>query len=107
MLELQEGSKGGGVYLTEGGDLLINNSHLDDGLGYEGGVTILEDTTGKDFKPSEIAKLIADRKGSVLIIGRPGSGKTTLLRDLIRQRSDRVGDTVCVVDERCELFPVA
>lgn len=54
-----------------------------------------------------IAKLIADRKGSVLIIGRPGSGKTTLLRDLIRQRSDRVGDTVCVVDERCELFPVS
>ena len=54
-----------------------------------------------------IAKMIAERKGSVLIIGRPGSGKTTLLRDLIRQRSDRAGDTVCVVDERCELFPVS
>ena len=41
--------------------------------------------------------------GSTLIIGSPGSGKTTFLRDLIRQRAKR--GTVCVVDERGELFP--
>ena len=44
--------------------------------------------------------------GSVLIIGKPGSGKTTLLRDLIRQRSEKGNGSVCVVDERCELFPL-
>ena len=41
--------------------------------------------------------------GSILIIGPPGSGKTTLLRDLLRQISQH--QTVCVVDERRELFP--
>lgn len=44
--------------------------------------------------------------GSVLIIGKPGSGKTTLLRDLIRQLSENGNGSVCVVDERCELFPL-
>ena len=44
--------------------------------------------------------------GSVLIIGSPGSGKTTLLRDLIRLRSEKGTGSVCVVDERCELFPM-
>ena len=44
--------------------------------------------------------------GSVLIIGKPGSGKTTLLRDLIRQRSEQGKGSVCVVDERGELFPM-
>lgn len=42
---------------------------------------------------------------SILIIGRPGSGKTTLLRDLIAQKSNRRGSCVCVIDEKCELFP--
>lgn len=42
--------------------------------------------------------------GNLLIIGKPGSGKTTLLRDVIRCRSES-GQTVCVVDERQELFP--
>ena len=41
--------------------------------------------------------------GSILIIGAPGWGKTTLLRDWIRRLSLR--ETVCVVDERGELFP--
>ena len=44
--------------------------------------------------------------GSVLIIGKPGSGKTTLLRDMIRQISEKGSGSVCVVDERCELFPL-
>ena len=44
-----------------------------------------------------------DSDGSVLILGAPGWGKTTLLRDLIRHRARQ--QTVCVVDERGELFP--
>ena len=44
-------------------------------------------------------------KGSVLILGPPGSGKTTLLRALIRQRAEKKGCDLAVVDERGELFP--
>ena len=40
---------------------------------------------------------------SVLILGAPGWGKTTLLRDLAREIGKK--ETVCVVDERGELFP--
>ena len=40
---------------------------------------------------------------SLLILGAPGWGKTTLLRDIARNLADR--ETVCVVDERGELFP--
>ena len=48
----------------------------------------------------------ADRlAGSILVLGPPGSGKTTLLRDLVRRASER--ETVAVVDERGELFPLA
>lgn len=42
--------------------------------------------------------------GSVLILGPPGSGKTTFLRDYIRLRAR--SETVAVVDERGELFPI-
>lgn len=51
-----------------------------------------------------ITKSLCCEKGSVLIIGRPGCGKTTLLRDLVRQLSYQ--ETVSVVDERGELFPL-
>lgn len=40
---------------------------------------------------------------SVMILGAPGWGKTTLLRDLARQIAKT--KTVCVIDERQELFP--
>lgn len=50
-----------------------------------------------------IASELENITGSILILGAPGWGKTTLLRDLIRQISRR--ETVCVVDERGELFP--
>ncbi len=51
-----------------------------------------------------IARELGKLSGSVLILGKPGGGKTTLLRDLIRQRS--FTETISVVDERGELFPV-
>lgn len=46
---------------------------------------------------------IEKMRGSVLILGPPGWGKTTLLRDMIRQIGKK--ETICVADERGELFP--
>lgn len=57
----------------------------------------------RDFEG--ISPRLPFNQGSMLLLGPPGSGKTTLMRDLIRQISNRNG-SVCVVDERCELFPV-
>ena len=54
-----------------------------------------------------LADGLIQHSGSILIIGAPGSGKTTLLRDIIRQRSDVLGEFVSVVDERQEIFPYA
>lgn len=51
-----------------------------------------------------IGRGAVDIAGNILIIGRPGSGKSTLLRDIIRCKSQQ-GNTICVVDERQELFP--
>ena len=53
-----------------------------------------------------IAKSIAHINNSVLIIGPPGSGKTTLLRDFIRCKSENEQGSICVVDEREEIFPI-
>lgn len=50
-----------------------------------------------------IADQLRNCSGSVLILGAPGWGKTTLLRDLSRTISAK--KTLCIVDERGELFP--
>lgn len=53
-----------------------------------------------------LAADLSSISGSVLIVGPPGSGKTTLLRDMIRYRSNTQQGSVCVIDERSEIFPV-
>ena len=53
---------------------------------------------------------LADRlpiRESTLILGPPGSGKTTLLRDLIRRISRLDRESIAVVDQRCEIFPLS
>ncbi len=64
-------------------------------------VTSISIRVARDFPG--IAGKAARITGSVLILGPPGWGKTTLLRDLIRQLEN--AETICVVDERGELFP--
>lgn len=50
-----------------------------------------------------VAASVGSVRGSTIVIGAPGWGKTTLLRDLARTvAKDR---TVCVIDDRGELFP--
>lgn len=53
-----------------------------------------------------IADTISNQNGNILLMGPPGSGKTTMLRDLIRSYSNKGKGSICVVDEREELFPV-
>lgn len=67
-------------------------------------VTSISIRVARDF--FGISKDLQDQSGSILIIGQPGCGKTTLLRDLIRNISDRLSGCVCVVDEKCEIFPL-
>jgi stage III sporulation protein AA len=53
---------------------------------------------------------LADRlpiRESTLILGPPGSGKTTLLRDMIRRISRLDRESIAVVDQRCEIFPLS
>ena len=79
------------------GDAVIRNGEMT-GIGQVRSLCI---RIARDFPG--IASELEEIVGSILILGAPGWGKTTLLRDLIRQISCR--ETVCVVDERGELFP--
>lgn len=79
------------------GDAVIRNGEIT-GIGQVRSLCI---RTARDFPG--IASELKTINGSILILGAPGWGKTTLLRDLIRQISQK--ETVCVVDERKELFP--
>lgn len=64
-------------------------------------LTSLNIRIAKDIRG--IAKCV-DNHSNILILGAPGTGKTTLLRDLSRLIAEK--STVCVVDEREELFPL-
>lgn len=52
----------------------------------------------------EFGKELGKLPGSVIILGAPGWGKTTLLRTVIQEIGTK--EHICVVDERCEIFPV-
>lgn len=73
----------------------------------DGAVTGFSDIRSLCIRVARDFPGIADRippgGGSTLILGAPGWGKTTLLRDLCRRISH--WKTVCVVDERGEVFP--
>ena len=78
-------------------------------LDSRGNIQTIENPSSLNIRVARDVVGVADKIGhfndSILIIGRPGCGKTTLLRDYIRQRSDLCFDSVCVVDERREIFP--
>ena len=87
----------GGHRIGLSGETVIKNGVMD-------GIRIVESLcirVAKDF--SGISGRLTELDGSILLIGPPGSGKTTLLRDLARGVARQ--RTVCVVDERGELFP--
>ncbi len=73
----------------------------------DGAITGIRDVQSVSIRVARdftgIIRSLSSISGSTLILGAPGWGKTTLLRDLIRKLSDQ--KTVCVVDERGELFP--
>ncbi len=78
-----------------------------EGVCAQGRITGIREPTSLSIRVARdfpgIGEKAAALGGSMLILGPPGWGKTTLLRDLCREIGER--DTVCVVDERGELFP--
>lgn len=90
----------GGHRIGISGNWVLDNS----------GVRSLQSITSLCIRVSkDIQKVSRDLhkfQGSVLIIGSPGSGKTTFLRDLVREISNNHQGSVCVVDERKEIFPM-
>lgn len=89
----------GGHRLGICGEAVVVDNKMN-GIRYPGMICI---RVARDFPG--IAASLKNIMGSTLIIGRPGSGKTTLLRDLIRQKSSLDNGSICVVDERQEVFP--
>lgn len=79
------------------GDVVMKKGTMD-GIRQIGSLCI---RVARDF--DGIAGNAGHLKGSVLLLGPPGSGKTTLLRDISRRIAQQ--ETVCVVDERGEIFP--
>ncbi len=90
----------GGHRIGLGGDVIVKQGVLT-GMRWVSSMCIRR---SMDF-PGISEKILAT--GSVLIIGAPGCGKTTLLRDLIRNRSNNGPGSICVIDERYEVFPVS
>ena len=87
----------GGHRIGLAGDVVMKNGVMD-------GIRTVQSLCiriARDF--AGIAGNLTQLQGSILLIGPPGAGKTTLLRDLARGVSRQM--TVCVVDERGELFP--
>ena len=80
------------------GDVAI----VDNGISTIKNITSLCIRVARDFY--DIGLQAAEIEDSILIVGAPGRGKTTLLRDIIRQKSKY--ESVAVVDERKELFPI-
>lgn len=91
----------GGHRLGICGEAVVVNNKMN-GIRYPGMLCI---RVARDFP--DIAAPLKNTMGSTLIIGRPGCGKTTLLRDFVRQKSNLGIGSVCVIDERQEVFPRA
>ena len=90
-------SASGGHRIGLCGDVVMKDGHM---AGIRS-VTSLCIRVARDIPG--VASSSGEIKGSMLVIGAPGWGKTTLLRDLARTvAKDR---TVCVIDDRGELFP--
>lgn len=54
---------------------------------------------------AQIAQLLTQETGGIILAGEPGSGKTTVLRAVMQSLSER-GIRTAVIDERFELAPV-
>lgn len=87
----------GGHRIGIGGEYLYKNGTID-GVRQ---ITSLCIRIARDFPG--IGNVADSTAGNTLILGAPGYGKTTLLRDMVRHYAEL--ETVCVVDERSELFP--
>ena len=89
----------GGHRIGIGGDVILKQG-TPSGMRWVSSLCI---RISRDFPG--ISKMVPG-KGSALVIGPPGSGKTSLLRDIVRSRSDTGPGSICVIDERLEIFPV-
>ena len=77
------------------------------------GQTVLQQVQGLNLRiaravpvqlPDELLVQLKKHFIGMLVVGEPDSGKTTLLRQIARELAG-MRRRVCVVDERCEIFP--